>query len=150
MTFGDIELHRQEFYPDRTIGGFYLDGLFKYYSLEDPDRQRKEDGTIIPWTPELKIPKETAIPRGRYLITLAWSPKRYGLVPLLIGVPSFTAIEIHAGNDPLDVEGCIAIGLSYDAPTHEIRQSIPACSEFYPWLLQRLIAAGGKTWISIS
>jgi hypothetical protein len=150
MTFQDIELHRSEFYPDRTIGGFYLDGIFRYYVLEDVDRQRQQDGTVIPWSPDLKIPKETAIPRGRYPITLAWSPKRHGLVPLLIGVLSFTGIEIHAGNDPIDVEGCIAIGTGYDIPTNELRDSVAACAEFYPWLLQRLIDAGGKAWISIS
>lgn len=139
----DLLLERKEKYPDRTIGGLYLPdaGTFKYYTLEDTDRQLESGG--------VKIPGQTAIPAGRYRITLVWSPKRNGLVPLLLDVPQFTGIEIHSGNKPEDTEGCILIGRKYLAVEHQVYESILACSEFYPWLFQKLMETNDNLWITV-
>jgi hypothetical protein len=138
----DIALERKEFFDDRTIGAVYDEtGKFRWFSLEDKDRKLEEGG--------IKIPKETAIPRGRYRVTLVWSPKRNALVPLLLGVPQFTGIEIHIGNKPEDTEGCILLGLKYNAPDHQIYESTLACSEFYPWLFKKLVESGDDLWITV-
>ena len=138
----NLELIRKEFLPDRTIGGLYIDGVFVYFTMEDTDRKLETGG--------IKIPKETCIPRGKYRVTLAWSQKHLGLVPLLLDVPQFTGIEIHVGNSPLDVEGCIAIGRTRNAVSHIIVESVLACSEFYPRLLQGIIESKDDVWITIS
>lgn len=139
----DLMLERKEFYPDRTVGGLYLpdDGSFKYYSLEDADRKLEAGG--------IKVPGQTAIPKGRYRITLDWSPKRNALVPYLLDVPQFIAIQIHGGNRPEDTEGCILLGRKYNAPKHEIYESILAIEEFYRWLFRALLDTNDTLWITI-
>ena len=57
-----------------------------------------------------KIPGRSAIPEGRYLVLITWSPKFEQWLPLLWNVPKFSGIRIHAGNKPEDTEGCILVG----------------------------------------
>lgn len=55
--------------------------------------------------------KPRAIPPGRYKVVLAISPKRGIVVPHVLDVPGFKAIEMHIGNFPRDTEGCLLVGL---------------------------------------
>ncbi len=87
-----LELQRNEFYDDRTIGGFYIDGKWAYFCLEDMDRRLEDRG--------VKIPGKTAIPRGKYKVTISWSNRFNRLMPHILDVPQFTGIRIHAGNNP--------------------------------------------------
>ena len=48
--------------------------------------------------------------KGRYAVVISWSPKMKQWLPILLGVPKFEGIRIHAGNCSEDTEGCILVG----------------------------------------
>jgi hypothetical protein len=112
-----LEIIRKEEFPDRVLGGFYINGSWFAYSLEDTDR-RLEDGGI-------KIPKETAIPRGRYRVIIDWSNRFKRMMPHILDVPQFTGIRIHDGGviaEPIDTEGCPIVGYKRD-PRNNLLES---------------------------
>ncbi len=57
-----------------------------------------------------KVKGHSAIPEGRYPVVVSWSPKFQQWLPLLLNVPKFEGIRIHAGNTCCDTEGCILLG----------------------------------------
>jgi len=87
-----------------TLGNLYLPGgELLCYTLEDCDRFLEKGG--------VKIPKQTAIPRGRYEMVIAGSPRFGRPVPALLNVPQFTGVEIHPLNTPGETDGCIGPGM---------------------------------------
>ncbi len=93
-----ITLVRRWFGPDKTIGKLLINGIFRYYVLEDLTRP---DG--------VKVAKETAIPYGKYPVSVSQSPKLGRILPLIENVPGFSGIRIHAGIDESWTEGCVLI-----------------------------------------
>ena len=57
-----------------------------------------------------KVKGRSAIPEGRYAVVISFSPKFKQWLPILLGVPKFDGIRIHAGNCSEDTEGCILVG----------------------------------------
>ncbi len=92
-----IEVKRLHRTDNSTIGELTIDGKFECYTLEDVERY-------------VKIKGETAIPNGTYKVIINQSNRFKRLLPLLIGVPNFEGVRIHAGNSNHDTEGCILVG----------------------------------------
>lgn len=84
-----------------TIGKMFINGEYFCDTLEDKVRDLSN---------EPKVMHETAIPEGRYKITLNYSPKFKRALPRLLNVPYFEGILIHRGNKPGDSSGCILVG----------------------------------------
>ena len=82
---------------DYTIGHLYIDGKYFADTLEDAVRDEKIKG-------------KTAIPAGKYLILMTYSPRFKKIMPLLVDVPNFDGVRIHSGNTASDTEGCILVG----------------------------------------
>ena len=92
-----IEIKRLHKTANSTIGELTIDGIWECYTLEDIERP-------------VKIKAETAISRGTYKIIINQSNRFKRLLPLLLDVPNFEGVRIHAGNTNHDTEGCILVG----------------------------------------
>ncbi len=100
-----LQLYRNPTGLTCTIGELFVDGVFQNYCLEDPIRE-------IPGEPvqKWKVPGDTAIPEGTYKVEITYSPRFKCDLPLVLGVPGFEGVRIHAGNSSADTEGCILVG----------------------------------------
>jgi hypothetical protein len=92
-------LERDIFTDTATTGRLSIGMDFECYTLEDVVR-------------DIKIKGETAIPYGTYEVIINWSNRFQRPMPLLLNVPGFEGIRIHAGNTAADTEGCILVGQS--------------------------------------
>ncbi len=96
-----IDVVRDEFTPDCTLGELYIDGEHMCFTLEDTVRPDGE-----------KVFGKTAIPYGTYNISITYSPHFCRDLPLLADVPNFSGVRIHSGNTAADTEGCLLVGLA--------------------------------------
>ena len=93
-----------------------------------------------------KIKGCSAIPEGRYAVVITWSPKMQKWLPILLGVPMFSGIRIHAGNTAKDTQGCILVGRN---------QLVGQVLESRKWLYelkQKIVEAKGRgeaVWLTI-
>ena len=99
----EVVIHRTVNGPDACTGSIEVDAKHFGHSLEDVVRDLKADGSG-------KIPKQTAIPAGRYKVTKEMSRRFKRWMPYLNRVPFFTGILMHSGNTEENTEGCILVG----------------------------------------
>jgi hypothetical protein len=92
-----------------TIGKLSIDGKPFCDVLEDVVRDKNKDGDLQD-AGEAKVYGQTAIPYGTYKVQLTMSNRFKKVLPLLIGVPEFEGIRIHAGNKHEDTHGCLLVG----------------------------------------
>ena len=95
----ELKLQRKWLTDQSTIGELTIDGKFAGYVLEDVVRAEKIYG-------------KTAIPAGRYRITLTPSARFKRVLPLVNDVPNYAGIRIHPGNTAADTEGCLLPGMA--------------------------------------
>lgn len=91
----------------RTFGKLLAeDGHRLCYTLEDEVRELPGQ-PVATW----KVKGATAIPAGRYRVSLEHSP-RFGPDTLTVhDVPGFVGVRMHAGNTEQDTEGCPLLGM---------------------------------------
>ena len=117
----ELTLKRIALRSEYTIGKLYVDGEYVCDTIEDTVRDLDKDGKFA--NGEVKIPGKTAIPYGRYEVTMkvkspkysnftkySWAKKYDGYLPRLLNVPHFDGVLIHVGNSALDSEACVLVG----------------------------------------
>lgn len=130
----NLVLQRTEVTNYSTIGKLLVDSANIFWTLEDVVRP---DG--------VKRIGATAIPSGKYRVVITQSQRFRVPLPLLLEVPNFTGVRIHAGNTTEDTEGCILIGLTKSE--NFIGKSQMALSLFLPKLEAAL--KEGEVWIDV-
>lgn len=92
-----------------TIGKLYVDGEYFCDTLEDKDRGLTSDMSLVE-IKKIKVKSKTAIPTGRYKVTMNMSTRFKKIMPQILNVPGFDGIRIHSGNTSADTEGCVLLG----------------------------------------
>lgn len=134
----ELELVRDLAERDKTFGKFFVNGKYWGETLEDTDRFLETDGE--------KIPKRTAIPRGRYRVSVTFSNRFQKPMPLVHGVPDFAGVRIHGGNGPDDTEGCPLLG------NVRTKTGIANCAGINERLMHLLEGAedvGEEVWLTV-
>ena len=129
----ELLLLRRSRTPEASEGVLYIQECF---TLEDAVRP-------------VKIPGITAIPKGRYRVIITRSARFNKDLPLLLDVPGFEGVRIHAGNKPEDTEGCILVGR--DNPNMGdawIGSSRAALAQLQA-KIKATIAKGDECWLTI-
>lgn len=102
-----LRVIREPSIDGRTLGVLFVDDRFFGFTLEDTIRDR--DGVPVEvW----KVPGETAIPAGRYRVTISHSARFGRPLPEVLAVPGFTGIRLHPGNTSAETSGCVLVGLT--------------------------------------
>lgn len=139
-----------------TIGKLYVNGSYFCDTIEDKVRDLNKDGDLND-VGEGKIPSLTAIPCGKYEITLKVKSPKYslrtnynwckGYLPRLINVPHFDGILIHAGNTSSDSAGCILVG--ENKIKGQVINSMATLKKLYCSVLKEASDRNEKIWIKI-
>ena len=128
-------------YIRRRVDDEYLAGTADDYFCDtlEPTWRDYEHGAY-------KVKGRSAIPEGRYAVVISYSPKFKQWLPILLGVPKFEGIRIHAGNTAKDTEGCILVGQN-----REVCKVLDSRKWLYE-LKQKIVEAkdrGESVWITV-
>tara|TARA_R110000824_G_scaffold204064_1_gene388757 strand:+ start:800 stop:1279 length:480 start_codon:yes stop_codon:yes gene_type:complete len=138
---------------DTTLGIFYIDGIFKCFTIEDEEREEKVAG-------------ETRVPNGIYSVGLrtvggfdSRYAKKYGAMhkgmlaiynadnwKICQNGMEFQYVLIHTGNTDEHTAGCLLLNNGINASTFEGSSSVPAYKSFYP-IIAKAIEKGEEVTI---
>ena len=130
----------------------YLAGSKETYFSDTLEPTALELKTTVSKEAVLRSPEKAqslkpfAISEGRYAVVISWSPKFKAWLPILLGVPNFEGIRIHAGNTAKDTEGCILVGKN-----REVGKVLDSRKWLYE-LKQKIVEAkdrGEAVWLTI-
>jgi hypothetical protein len=133
MNSTELRLHRDVFDPGFTLGVLYHDDAFLGYTCEDAEREGD------------KVYGKTAIPRGRYRVTISHSARFGKDMPEVHDVPGFSGVRIHGGNTAADTLGCPLLG---SKRTNNGVRNCAAINEHLMDLLRAALAVG-EVWLTI-
>lgn len=139
----NLVLRRRESTSTATVGELYADNQFVCYTLEDVVRERA-GVPVSMW----KLPGETAIPQGRYRVTITPSERFKRPLPLVNMVEGFTGIRIHPGNSDSDTAGCILPGRGVSPDGEMVLSSVAAFDKLYK-LIDDALMEGDDVFIEI-
>lgn len=105
----DITIKRIAYRTNYTIGKLYVNGNYVCDTLEDKDRGL-DDSLSEDYINKIKVFGKTAIPAGKYNVSITYSPHFKKNLPLVYPVKGFDGIRIHSGNTDKDTLGCILVG----------------------------------------
>jgi GH24 family phage-related lysozyme (muramidase) len=132
----ELHLQRTALLSDRALGNITRNGAHVVFTCEDKVRPAG-----------VKVANATAIPAGRYRVTVDYSPTFNKNLPRLQAVPGFAGILMHGGNGPEDSRGCILVGTQQDKT--KIWDCPPAVQKLID-LIATYTEAGGQAWLTIS
>lgn len=143
-----LELKRDVFANDFTLGTLLANGKHLGFTCEDTDRKLEDDkdgdGNAI--DEGEKVYSKTAIPRGRYRVALSFSHKFQKVLPEVLGVPQFSGIRIHGGNTADNSLGCPLLGASRTANGVA---NCKAVNDRLIALIQEAEDNGEEVWITV-
>ena len=105
----ELQLKREIFTEQSTIGTLTINGEFECFILEDKDRGLS-DALSLEQILKVKVYGKTAIPYGRYEIDWTMSARFKVFMPILLNVKGWSGIRIHRGNSEIDSLGCLLCG----------------------------------------
>lgn len=151
----ELKLKRIALRETYTIGKLYIEGVYFCDTLEDKVRDYNKDGDLNDPN-EQKVYGKTAIPYGRYEITMKVQSPKYsqrasyawckGYLPRLLNVPHFDGILIHSGNDETHSLGCLLVG--ENKVKGKVINSMETLKRLYR-ILKSASDSGEKIWITI-
>jgi hypothetical protein len=118
-----------------TISKVLVDGKPFGYCCEDQDRGLVR-GDMLSYIASIKVPAQTAIPFGEYEVVMTYSNRFKKMLPLLLDVPGFEGIRIHAGNTKDHTEGCLLIG--YECTASSVLDSRNAVRDLINLILKAI------------
>lgn len=140
----NLILRRNKANAQCTIGELYgADGLLLCYTLEDVVREVPGE-PVSAW----KVPGKTAIPQGRYRVTLTMSKRFSKVLPLVNSVEGFEGIRIHPGNTAADTEGCILPGMAVAQGGLAVLESRTAFKKLYS-LIDKTLITGEDVFLEV-
>ncbi len=93
-----------------------------------------------------KMADETAIPEGRYRVTITMSQRFGRMMPLINDVPGFTGIRIHSGTTADDTSGCVLVGQTErDGKIYGSRLALQALQS----KIGTALANGDEVWLEV-
>jgi len=145
----EIKITRRWEGENTTLSMMSAFGFISLYVLEDKDRRLTSDMSLEKIR-EIKVHGRTAIPVGRYKVDITYSNRFKRKMPILIGVPGFAGIRIHAGNTHQNTDGCLLHGLKYGLENGDymVGESRVATARLQSHIAA-VLAKGEEVWITI-